>query len=60
MAYSIDLRSKHDARARELGFTDRHEMRAAINAIANSMSEEQYLALSDEDMEKALREYARN
>ena len=57
---SISLKERHDARARELGFSDRHAMRSAIKDIASSMTEEEYLAMSDESMEKTLREYASN
>lgn len=54
----IDLRDKHDARARELGFSDRKELRAAMNSIADSMSWEDFDALTEEDMETRLRKIA--
>lgn len=58
MSEIIDFRAKHDERARELGFKNRHEMRSSIHMIAEEMTEEEYNNLSDEEMEKKLRDFA--
>lgn len=58
MAITYNLRDKHDARARELGFKDRHEMRAAIKEIASTMSMEDYDSLSRGELEILLKEKA--
>lgn len=55
MAISINLRDKHDARAKELGFADRHAMRKAISHIAETLGEEKYMELSSENLEIVLR-----
>ena len=54
-----DLREQHDRRAQELGFSDRHAMRKAVKSIANSMDEEEYMLLSQEEMETLLRRKAK-
>jgi hypothetical protein len=54
-----DLRDQHDKRAQQLGFEDRIQMRKAINIIANSMSEDEYMSLSQEEMESLLKNQAK-
>lgn len=52
------LGPRHDARARELGFADRKEMRAAVASIASNLSVEDYESLLPDEMTTLLREYA--
>jgi hypothetical protein len=58
MPIEFDHRERHDARARELGFVDRKAMRQAMHAISETMSPEEYMQISEENMETLLREYA--
>lgn len=51
---TINVAEKNDARARELGFNDRFEMRAALKEIAESMSANEWNALSNEQLTKQL------
>ena len=59
MTIKINLREKHDKRARYLGFKNRFAMRDAIQKISHSMDEEDYMALSEMEMENLLKEYAK-
>lgn len=59
MAISIDLRGKHDSRAQELGFSDRHSHRNAIRQVAEALGEEEYMKLSNENLEIVLKVLAR-
>lgn len=51
----IDLRPRHDARAQELGFSDRHGLRKAANEIADTMTAQEYIDLSHDEMERLLK-----
>lgn len=59
MTIKIDLRDKHDKRAQYLGFKDRFAMRDAIHKISRSMNEEEYMSLSESEMENLLKEMAK-
>ena len=52
------LGPRHDARARELGFADRKEMRAAVASIASNLSVEDYENLLPDEMATLLRVHA--
>lgn len=47
-----------DKRAKHLGFRSRIEMYKAVNAISRSLDEEDYMSLTEDEMDKLLRKQA--